>query len=616
MPPSPPWEQPLAISIETHLRPILGRYQAANVTRTCLSLATAAAIEASSESRSPFHLLTGDMATMITCLLLAFFLILLLMSCCGERIRNASPEDGSPAAPNDTYSNPVELLALFANPALPATVSSQLGIRPLAFGQDLRLLMQALPPAAIAIEPAATLQNAEVALLRHAPRFVLFSGHTILGALAFETPTGRLDMHATPSFFVSLLKGLYGKDMEEAARRFAANRRRTAKKKPGERPGLGVSYSRKSFRGLPSPATPATTRAPESDARSGTPGRDLSSSTLSRRLSRLSLSARFSSSRSSDSPLASPSTPEQLLEHLVRMRATAAEMIQRYMRGFVVRRQMGRVLAAEACDTSSVAHIDALVVKLRARLGVVPTSASRARCARRLQCVLLNGCETAEIGRSVLQSLPGVAVVCWESVAEDSAARAFAVGFYAAISHRLENVKRHKELMTGWWPRLLTTLLPERLVCWALGVDARAVKSLRDEDEGELWGEARHESVFRAFEEGCYAFLSAGFRFGDPKEFLHPPTHPHTFRADLSGECYGCMPPVHGSVVLLYTDPHTGKPVERRGQDYAAGVGAEAVNAFTRVAMTARRWSSKLRRRVQLNKRAAELSSGRLSANF
>ena len=84
----------------------------------------------------------------------------------------------------------VELLALFANPALPREAEG-FGFRPLQFGQDLRLLMNALPSGEVEVEPAATLLNAQQALLRSNPRCVLFSGHTILGTLAFETPEGR-----------------------------------------------------------------------------------------------------------------------------------------------------------------------------------------------------------------------------------------------------------------------------------------------------------------------------------------------------------------------------------------------------------------------------------------
>jgi hypothetical protein len=39
----------------------------------------------------------------------------------------------------------VELLALFANPTLPAQLAAQLGLRPLKLGQELRFLLRTIP---------------------------------------------------------------------------------------------------------------------------------------------------------------------------------------------------------------------------------------------------------------------------------------------------------------------------------------------------------------------------------------------------------------------------------------------------------------------------------------
>ena len=68
-----------------------------------------------------------------------------------------------------------ELLALFSNPRMP----TDSGIRPLAFGKDLKHLMKALPVADLAIEPAATLVDAQKALITHSPRVLVFSGREI-----------------------------------------------------------------------------------------------------------------------------------------------------------------------------------------------------------------------------------------------------------------------------------------------------------------------------------------------------------------------------------------------------------------------------------------------------
>ena len=43
----------------------------------------------------------------------------------------------------------------------------------------------AAPPAKM-IEPAATLADAQKALATHQPRILLFSGHTLMGSLAFR----------------------------------------------------------------------------------------------------------------------------------------------------------------------------------------------------------------------------------------------------------------------------------------------------------------------------------------------------------------------------------------------------------------------------------------------
>ena len=57
----------------------------------------------------------------------------------------------------------------------------------------------------------------------------------------------------------------------------------------------------------------------------------------------------------------------------------------------------------------------------------------RPQLAPRLQCVCLNGCETAELGFQIVSNLPTIRVICWSTVAEDAAARTFASGFYDAV---------------------------------------------------------------------------------------------------------------------------------------------------------------------------------------
>ena len=48
------------------------------------------------------------------------------------------------------------------------------------------------------------------------------------------------------------------------------------------------------------------------------------------------------------------------------------------------------------------------------------------RRAPRLQCVCLNGCETADLGYQIVSQLPWVMCICWATLTEDTAARAFA----------------------------------------------------------------------------------------------------------------------------------------------------------------------------------------------
>lgn len=59
--------------------------------------------------------------------------------------------------------------------------------------------------------------------------------------------------------------------------------------------------------------------------------------------------------------------------------------------------------------------------------------------APRLQCVALNGCETAELGYQIVSELPWLRVICWSTLAEDVAARAFAKGFYDAVGAFISN---------------------------------------------------------------------------------------------------------------------------------------------------------------------------------
>jgi len=120
--------------------------------------------------------------------------------------------------------------------------------------------------------------------------------------------------------------------------------------------------------------------------------------------------------------------------------------------------------------------------------------------APRLQCVFLNGCHTAALGHKLVEQLPWLYVICWCSITEDAAARAFATGFYDAVGDFIFS--------------------------------------------GESIG------IELAYWLGLSKMYNEGFRLGDPAAFLHPPAHPHVPAPVFSG-CDGCCPPVHGNVVLL-----------------------------------------------------------------
>jgi len=232
----------------------------------------------------------------------------------------------------------VELLALFANPTLPAQMAASMGLRPLKLGQELRFLLRTIPKMFLEVQPAATMADAREALERHNPRIIMFSGHTFMGALAFELDNGRIDTHSPPAMFVNLL-------------------------------------------------------------------------------------------------------------------------------------------------TRAVAGGN-----------------------KRLEAVFLNGCLTTQLGNDILSVMPWLTVIAWNSITEDQAARSFAVGLVDALG---DSLAKH-----GLRVR-------ERL------------------------------SIDAAFVSGCLRLLEEGFRMGDPARYLHPPEHAHARRPDFSGKCFGCMPPVHGDVVLL-----------------------------------------------------------------
>ena len=219
----------------------------------------------------------------------------------------------------------IELLALFSNPS----VHSGLNLQPLKLGKELKSLLEAIPSVFTAVQPAATLHDVRVTLRQHNPQIALFSGHCFMDRLAFELPSGCVD--------------------------------------------------------LPS----------------------------------------------------------------------SADLIS----------------------------------------ALNPTLNSR------LRCVVLNGCRTSNLAADIVCSIPQIAVICWSSLAEDSAARAFARGLYDHIGSAL--------LTSGTF-------------------DLR-----------------------QAYLAGFQAFIKSGYVYGDPAQYAHPPSHQHLQRPSFTN-CIGCCPPVHGCPVLLF----------------------------------------------------------------
>ena len=123
-----------------------------------------------------------------------------------------------------------------------------------------------------------------------------------------------------------------------------------------------------------------------------------------------------------------------------------------------------------------------------------------ATLAPRLEAVFLNGCQTSDLGHQIVSQLPHLKAISWSTLTEDAAARSFALGFYDAV--------------------------------------------------GSYVAAGSKVAIEEAYWAGIDRFREDGFALGDPAAFLHPPGHPHHLVPDFRG-CTGCMPPVHGTVILL-----------------------------------------------------------------
>lgn len=152
--------------------------------------------------------------------------------------------------------------------------------------------------------------------------------------------------------------------------------------------------------------------------------------------------------------------------------------------------------------------------------------ANRTNARKKLRCVVLNGCETISLARSIVGRCQNLQVVCWQSITDDSAARAFMIGFYRTVG---------------------ADLVQDTVV-----------------------------NVEAAYRAGLATFEEQGFVLGDPSPYLHPPEHEH-IAAPRFGECEGCSPPVHGQLALVSCKD--GRLHVQTGHEVATtyGLGAEAL---------------------------------------
>ena len=160
--------------------------------------------------------------------------------------------------------------------------------------------------------------------------------------------------------------------------------------------------------------------------------------------------------------------------------------------------------AAPAAAPSAAPGVGAGSRPLR-RPVVVPSSDALIRLvspdrAPELRGLILNACQTEELGRSIHASLPHLSIVCWRGRVLDAAAKTFMRGFSTAIASRPEG----------------------------------------------------STSVATAFEAGRAAFLRARYVEGDVDDYLHRPDHPHRRVHPKEWRlCTGCNPPVHGTPILV-----------------------------------------------------------------
>ena len=450
-----------------------------------------------------------------------------------ERLRRRSAEMGA------SQHGLKEVLALFSNPQL-TRQAQQFGLRPLSFGKDIKHLLRQMDMKEIAIVPAATLIDAQDALDEHRPRIVIFSGHTFMGSLAFEDDDGRMDAHSDPFRFEQILLGQV-RPKEEAhtptghhlhlsvnltvhrPHLQCSSRDSSGHNKPDDVSGCEKKRARFSSTCRPlSPGSRLASQKPKSEAAPCPP--DKAATEMTGHMARVEGPSRGEGGGSRGEGGGSRGESSRSAAN---SNATDGAAAHAQAHPAAASHSEVSVPRAERLISSSIRPKEVLH-RLQAGHPSQPDphphqshpnhTAQPVPSHSTWQCVVLNGCQTEAIGRHMLLVAPTISVVCWSTLAEDNAARAFSAGFYESVHQMLA-----KQRQMG------------------------AVGCCGCSRDGELEAPLRIDEAFRA---GCGSFLSHGFRFGDPAAYLHPPGHSHHYRPDYQ-HCLGCTPPVHGDCLLL-----------------------------------------------------------------
>ena len=140
----------------------------------------------------------------------------------------------------------------------------------------------------------------------------------------------------------------------------------------------------------------------------------------------------------------------------------------------------------------------------------------------------------------VVSAMPWLRVVCWAGLVEDSAARAFAGGEprHAPPLFPLQPHATPCDVEAGCnpmrWrlrPRVRKAAIPREQGCNPIcaRLQPHALTGLNDALGTFLAARKPLSSdLFElAYWAGIERFTQRGFRFGDPRRYLHPPGHPH-----------------------------------------------------------------------------------------